>query len=193
MDVAAYDAITAATARFFRHHLFEIANEAHGILGLVLQVLRHRPIRQVELQADRVQPAIELEQHGVDRIAEVGEPACVVHDTVEQIAVRDPQALAVCGHVDGIFGDNDLAQREADELADEFIVVARDVDNPRPLTSFAQQLLHDVVVLLGPVPPLAQLPAIQNIADQIQRFGLVAAQKIEQIIGLAARRAEMNI
>src|ERR1700687_5709009 len=57
----------------------------------------------------------------------------------------------------------------------------------------AQQLLHHGVVLLRPEPAGSELPAVDDIADQINRIGIVIAQEIEQPVGLAAARAEMNV
>ena len=37
------------------------------------------------------------------------------------------------------------------------------------------------------------MPAVDNVADQIDRIGIVIAQKVEEAVGLAAARAEMNI
>jgi hypothetical protein len=37
------------------------------------------------------------------------------------------------------------------------------------------------------------LPAVDDIADQINRLGVVIAQKMEKLFGLAAARAEMHI
>ncbi len=72
-------------------------------------------------------------------------------------------------------------------------MIARQVDDARALARLAQQLLHDVVVVLRPVPARAQLPAVDDIADQIDRVGVVIAQEIEKLLGLAAARAEMHI
>ena len=36
-------------------------------------------------------------------------------------------------------------------------------------------------------------PAIDNVADQINRFGFVVAEEIQQLIGLAATRTQMDI
>ena len=45
----------------------------------------------------------------------------------------------------------------------------------------------------GQYQPRAQLPAVDDVADQIDRVGIVIAQEVEQAFGLAAARAEMNI
>jgi hypothetical protein len=49
--------------------------------------------------------------------------------------------------------------------------------------------LHYIIVALLPVPVLAQLPAIDDISDQIELIGLVVPKKVEKKLCLAARRA----
>ena len=56
-------------------------------------------------------------------------------------------------------------------VAQELVVVAGDVDDARALARLAQQLLHDVVVRLRPVPALLQPPAVDDVADEIDRLG----------------------
>ena len=77
--------------------------------------------------------------------------------------------------------------------AQELVVIAGDVDDARALAALAQQLLHHVVVRLRPVPGAAQPPAVDDVADQIDRLGVVVAQEIEQELGLGRLRAEMDV
>src|ERR1700730_3753210 len=72
-------------------------------------------------------------------------------------------------------------------------MVAGHVDDARALARLAQQLLHHVVVMLRPVPAGLELPAVDDVADQINGVGIVIAEEIEEAIGLAAARAEMNV
>lgn len=79
------------------------------------------------------------------------------------------------------------------KMARTLVVVARDVDYLGALPCLAQDLLDDVVVRWVPVPPALQLPAIDDVADQIQvsRFG--TAEKFQQRRRLAPRGAEVDI
>ena len=72
-------------------------------------------------------------------------------------------------------------------------MIARHIDDARALARLAQELLHHVVVRLRPVPARAQLPAVDDVADEIDRLGVVPAQEVEQPLGLAAARAEMHV
>ena len=46
---------------------------------------------------------------------------------------------------------------------------------------------------LRPVPIRFEMPPVDNVADEIDRVGVVPTQKIEQPIGLTSARAEMHV
>ena len=72
-------------------------------------------------------------------------------------------------------------------------MIARQIDDARALAGLAQQLLHDVVVVLRPVPARPQLPAVDDVADEVDGIGIVVAQEVEKLVGLATACAEMHI
>ena len=126
-------------------------------------------------------------------VADVGEPPGALDDAVEEVAVRDPQPLAVGGDVQPLVDDVDAAEVVADVAARELVVVAGNEDHARALARLAQQLLDDVVVRLRPVPAAAQLPAVDDVADEVERLALGAAQEVEQRVRLAAGRAQVQV
>ncbi|MGF6656117.1 hypothetical protein OKW34_006707 [Paraburkholderia youngii] len=107
--------------------------------------------------------------------------------------MHDPQPLAGERRVERFAAHVDVAEREVAELARGFVVIAGHVDDLGAFARFAQHFLHDVVVGLRPVPAFLQLPAVDDVADQVQVLRFVVAQEVEQITGLAAARAEMDI
>ena len=72
-------------------------------------------------------------------------------------------------------------------------MITRDIDQSRPLARLAQQFLDDVVVRLRPMPAGGELPAIDDVAHQIDGFRIVMAKEIKELLGLAGARAEMHI
>jgi hypothetical protein len=93
----------------------------------------------------------------------------------------------------GLVADRDAAEGQPDELAAELVVIADHVDDLRSLARLAQHLLHDVVVRLRPEEAVAQCPAVDHVTDQVQKVRLVMAQEVEQVLRLAAARAQMRI
>lgn len=71
-------------------------------------------------------------------------------------------------------------------VAQKLVVVAGNVAKLRTLAGLTQQLLHDVIVELRPVPAGLQLPAVDDVAHQIDRVSLVVAQEVEKLVCLAA-------
>jgi hypothetical protein len=110
-------------------------------------------------------------------VAEMGEPARVLHHEIEDVAVDDEIALAVDALMNGVFHHVDAAEMRAVIVAQELVVVARHVDDLGALARLAQHLLHEVVVRLRPVPARLQRPAVDDIADEIDGVGVVALRK----------------
>ena len=136
-----------------------------------------------------------VHHHGrvIGVVAEIGQPALVVDDGVELVAMDDQQAPAVGCFVDGSVGNDYAAEMHALELAGELVVIAGDIGDVGALARLAQQFLHDVIVALRPVPAAPQPPAIDDIADQIDDVGVMVAQEIDQELGLRRLRAEMDV
>ena len=67
----------------------------------------------------------------------------------------------------------DAAEVHAAEVAQAFVVVPGDEDDPRPMSHFAKKFLHDVVMGLRPMRSATYLPEIDDVADKIDNVGVV--------------------
>ena len=123
----------------------------------------------------------------------MGEPARVLHHEVEDVAVHDQITPAVDALMDGVFDDVDAAEMRAVIVPQEFVVIARHIDDLGALARLAQHFLHEVVVRLRPVPAGSQRPAVDNVADEIDGIGIVAAEEVQQSFGLRAACSEMDV
>ena len=117
----------------------------------------------------------------------------MLHHDVELIAMDDEQALFIGGHVIGMIGDFDAAENRPDIVARELVVIAGHVNHAGALAHLAQQLLHDIIVGLRPIPTVLEPPAVDHVADEIDRLGIIMFEKIQQKLGLTPARAEMNV
>ncbi len=167
VDVAADHAIGLVAVRFGGERLLEGADVIHRVLDLVLGPFRQRPVRRAEDAAEAVEHAVGGEREVVGLVAEQREPARLRHDQIEDVAVHDQIAAAVGALVHDILHHLDAAEMRAVIAAQEFVVIAGDVDEAGAFTRRAQQLLHHVVMGLRPIPGRAQRPAVDDIADQI--------------------------
>jgi len=193
VDVAADHAMRAAAARFACDGDLEVVDVADRALDLVLQVARKAPVRQPDPGPRDVEPAVDLEREFIGLVTHIGQPLRALDDAVEQVAVRDPQPPAVGCDVHAVFDDLDAAEGMRDVAARELVVVAGHEDHPGALAGAPQQLLHHVVVGLRPIPRAAQLPAIDDVANEVQRLALHFAQELQQRPGLATRCAQVQV
>ena len=72
-------------------------------------------------------------------------------------------------------------------------MIARNIDHAGAVTRFSQQFLDDVIMFLRPVEAFFQLPAINDVADQIQGFTARIFQKMQQLFGTGPWRSEMRV
>ena len=193
MDVAADHAIGAVALGFGGQRAFERADIVHGILDLQLRPLRQRPIGHAEPAPEEVDDAIHPDCEIISLVAEMGEPARVLHHEIEDIAVNDEIFPAVDADMNGVFHHIDAAEMGAVIVAQEFVVIAGNVDDLGALARLAQHFLHEVVVRLRPVPAGLQRPAVDDIADEVDGIGIVAAQEVQQSVGLRAAGSEVDV
>src|SRR5271167_4407216 len=122
---------------------------------------------------------IDEEREIVGPVAKEGEPLRMADDHVEFVAVDDEVALAVGRRMDRLPLDLDSAERQTEELAGKLVVVAGNEHHPGAAANLAQQFLDDVVMSLRPIPAGAEAPAIDDIADKVDRLGLDMAQHVQ--------------
>ena len=193
MNMAADDAVDAAAPCLGHHRLLVVADVLDGVLDLVLQVGRQRPVGKAQAAPRLVEPQVGRQRGVVGSVADECQPLGVLDDAVELVAVQHQEAPAVGGDMDRFRQHDDAAEAVPGEVAEAFVVIARDVDDARALASLAQQFLDDVVVRLMPVPGAAHPPDIDDVADEIEVIGLGRPQEIEEKLGIAALGAEVNV
>ncbi|KAF1857770.1 hypothetical protein Lal_00041159 [Lupinus albus] len=185
VDVAADHPLRPPAAGLLGQDLLELADEADGVLHLQLGPGRERPVGQAQTAAEAVEDRVQPQGQGVGPVAEMGEPALVAHHHVELVAMDDEVARPS--------GESWRAVSAISMPPKELVVVARQVDDVRPLADLAQELLHHVVMGLRPVPAGAELPAVDDVADEVDGVRVVVPQEAEQHPRLAPPGAEVQI
>ena len=192
VNVSAQNSVDRIFRRIANHFFFVTSDETDGIFDPFLGVSAQRPVTQAETAPEEIDRRIQREQKLVAHVPDEGEPLYILHDGVQFVSVNDENPPSIGGFMDGVVLDADVAV-EAFELADHFVVVAGDIDHPRALARLAQDFLDDIVMLLRPVNRAAQLPDIDQIADDVERFEFVVAEKIEKHGGIGATRAQVDV
>ncbi len=126
-------------------------------------------------------------------VAEQRQPAGVFDHEVETVAMSNEVALAVGRDMNGIGHYLDAAEMGAEIIPQELVMVAGNVDEPCALARLAQQFLDHVVMGLRPVPAGLQLPAVDDVADEIDGIGLQVAQEGEKPLCLARLGPQMYV
>src|SRR5450830_327116 len=116
----------------------------------------------------------------------MSEPARILYDQIEDIAVDDQISSPVSTFVNRVLKHFDAAEVRPVVGSQEFVVIAGDVDNSRALANLAEHLLHEIVMRLRPMPTGFQCPAVDDIADEIDRIGVMGTEEIEEFVGLRA-------
>ena len=101
----------------------------------------------------------------------------MAHHDIELVAVNDQKTPAVGGFMDFPLADLDAAEMRSQIVAQKLVMVSGDILDLGTLAHLAQQLLDHIVVFLGPVPALAQPPAVDDVADQIIAVRIDALEK----------------
>ena len=193
MDVAADHAVVPQAFGLPGHGRFEILHVTERHLHLVLQIGRKRPIRQPHLCQQAVQVTVDAQGQLVQVVAHIGQPFGALHHAVELVAVGHPQRTPVQRAVHGGVHHFDAPKLVADKMAGKFIVVARHERHPAALAGASQQFLNHVIVRLRPVPASLELPAIHNIAHQIQVPARIGLEEIQQGLGLKTWRSNVQV
>ena len=112
---------------------------------------------------------------------------------VEDVAVDQQKTPAVGGFVHQLIDHLDIAENDAAVIAQRLVVIAGDEHHALAVARPAQQLLDHGVLRRRPVDAAAHRPEIDNVADQESLLGRVFAQEVDETLGLARPRAEVNV
>jgi hypothetical protein len=126
-------------------------------------------------------------------IPQQGKPARVLDDEIEAVAVRHQKPPAVGGNVDKFFGNLDTAEMCSIVPAQELVVISWNVKKAGAVAALPQHFLDNIVVGLWPIPGRFELPAVDDVADQIDHVRFMKAEEIKQSLGLTASRSQMDI
>lgn len=102
-------------------------------------------------------------------------------------------AFAIGGGVNHLPRQRYPAEIDVDKLFEKFVMVTCDVNDLSILPAFTQEFLDEHIVIIPPVPFAFQLPAINDVADQIKILAFDLFQEIQQSVDLGMARADVHI
>jgi hypothetical protein len=107
--------------------------------------------------------------------------------------MHDEKAAAIRGLMHDVMVDLDGAETHSAIASDGLVVITRNKDDPRSLAGLAKKLLQHIIVRLQPERAPPDAPEIDNIANEIDRVGVVVAEEIKKGFRLTCPCAEMQI
>jgi hypothetical protein len=193
VDVTADHAVGFLVARHLRERFLVFGDELHGGLGLEFQIRRERPVTKPHRAPQPIEVEIKVENPVVKVRTEFFEQVIEVREAVSLVAVDDEIFFPVGGGVHHLARNRDAAEFHAHELLDEFVVVAGNVNHLGLLAAFAEKFLDERVVVLTPEPTELQLPAVNEIADEVKVFAIHHAEKVEELLHARVFGAEVDV
>ena len=82
--------------------------------------------------------------------------------------MNDPQLTPVSRDVNSILHDFNITKAMDNKLTRKLIMIAGYEHHAAAFAGTLEKFLHNVVVRLWPIPFAAQLPAVNDVADQVQ-------------------------
>jgi hypothetical protein len=168
MDVAADDALYVMLARGLHDGVLVVGDIFHRRLGFVLQVSGDRPITETEAAPEAIEKKVKIQNPVVEPCADAVEQAIEMRDSIELMAVQNEIAFPIGRRVDDFAREHHAAETHVEKLFQKFVVIAGNVNDLRFLAAFAKQFLDEHVVTVLPVPFRAQLPAVNEITDEVK-------------------------
>lgn len=99
-------------------------------------------------------------------------------DAVEAVSVKDEVVLAVFTGVDVFADDMEPAEVKGENLGEEVVVVASDVDELAAFfVHFFEKKTNEARVLMRPFAPSIQSPHVDNVADKDDLFAMCSLQE----------------
>ena len=192
VDVATEDSVDRKFLCITNDLFLEPTDKTDRVLDSFFRVGAQRPIAETESTAHEIDRRIKREQELVTNVTREREPLHVLHYCIELVPMNYEHPAAIGQAMNGMLLHRDVAIG-AVKFGEQIIVIARDIDGPRAFARFPENLLNDIVMLLRPVNPAAQLPDVDQVAHHIKSLKFVLAQKIEQRARVRATRAQMHV
>ena len=100
-----------------------------------------------------------------------------MREPVKLMTVNDEVTLAIRRRVNNAFHEIDRAETHADEFFQKLVVISVNQSDTRVLAILAQQFLDENIVFLRPKPFATQLPAIDEITNDVEMLAFRVAQE----------------
>ena len=193
VNMAANDPVNPGLTRHVNHSLLKAGDVSDRRFCLEFQMRRDRPVAEAHAPPDPVELEIELKDPVIDTGADAFQCPVEINESVQLMPVHDEKPPSIRALVDHPFREPDSTQIESNEVLEEFVVVAEEIGHPGFLPVHAEDFLDDRVGVGVPEPAALQLPAVDDVAHQIQVTALGFVKKVEKQVRLGMAASQVNI
>ena len=109
----------------------------------------------------------------ISLVSQESEPAHVPNNRVKFVAMNEQHFTPIGAHVNRLLHDLDATKGGPGIITQELVMIAGNINDASALAGFPEQLLHDVIMRLWPMPGLAKTPSIHDIANKVNLVSLV--------------------
>lgn len=191
VDVPASHKMTAFLNGKLGGGLFKITNVSHRFFDAALDFFGERIFFAPEHFQDRIHIPVKDDQKVVAPTAEFGDPLAVLDGSVKNVAVKNPGFLPV--QVEHQFiGQHKITHFKIGKLAQHLVVVAGDVIDFGAFGSEVDEFFQHFQVM-GRKVFFAELPNVDDVAVEDEQFGFDRFQVMQQLPGMAAIGAEVDV
>src|ERR1043166_5051663 len=180
MNMSANDPGHAVLPPKLNHGIFVIGDVLDRRLGPKFDVGGERPVTEAERSSNSIHPHVHVQNPVVQRGPDAIQQTVEMSQAIKLVSVNNQVTFAVGSDMHRALDQADRAKGDAKKFFQKLIVIARDEGRLRAFAILAQQFLDEQIVFFGPKPFSAQLPAVDEIADDIQMTAVGVAQELEE-------------
>lgn len=140
-----------------------------------------------------VYPRVQVQDFVIERRAYPIEQPIELGQAIKLMSVNHQVVPAVGRGVHHALHQPDASKSNPKKLLEKFIVIAADECHLRVLSILPQQLLDQHIIFIGPIPLAPQLPAIYEIAHNVQVVAVGVPQEFEKLANLRMPRPKVDI
>lgn len=154
---------------------------------------RDRPVAKAKTSTDAVEVQVELKNPVVEARTDALENAIEIHEAVELVAVHHQKSPAIHGFMNCAFHQPDAAEIESHEILKELVMIPIDISDLGFLPVHSKEFLDHRVGIGVPEPATLQLPAVNDVADEIEMAALRLVKEVEKQLGLRVAASQVDI
>ena len=134
-----------------------------------------------------------MQGRGIGAVAEPVDPRGMPRELVEAIAMNDQEPAAISRDMDELVSQLHVPKRMRGEWPQELVVIAGDVEHPRATFEHPQDPPHHEARGVVPVKAPFQLPAVDDVADEIEPVRFEVSEEPKQPLRLREPAAKVDV